>query len=103
MSPLKASAIACSSPIEVQRGLQLALVCGVRRSHPEHAPGRGPREREEEEHTVRAEEGMRDVALQVAVHLQVAEDEGLRVGGALEGDPDAPCRTLLWAPSQPTR
>ena len=45
---------------------------------------------------------MRDVALQVAVHLQVAEDEGLRVGGALEGDSDA-CRTLLWAPSQPTR
>jgi hypothetical protein len=57
----------------------------VRRSHPEHAPARGPGEREEEEeHAARAEEGVADVAFQVAVDLEVAENECLRVGAAFE-------------------
>jgi hypothetical protein len=82
---VKASAIACRLP-----RLLLALVgAGNRWPHAEHAPARGPAERKEEQHPWRPDEGVRSVALQTPVGLEVAERERVRVAAALERDPGA--------------
>ena len=57
----------------------------------------GRAEREEEEHAGLAEEGVRDVALQVAVDLEVCEHERLRVGAAFEGDAGAVANAAVGA------
>jgi hypothetical protein len=69
------------------RRLLLALLSVIRWEHSGHAPARRPRERKEEEHPDRAQEGVPDIPLQVAVHLEVGEHERLRVSRPLERDP----------------
>ena len=73
-----------------ERGFGRLLVLGGAgdgRTHADHAPARRPAQREEEQHPARANEGVRCPAFEVAVDLEVAECERLRVRPAFERDP----------------
>ena len=69
--------------------------------HGQHPPARGPAQREEQHDALLGQEGVGGVAVQ-PVDLQVGQREGLGVGAPLNGMP-APRRTVLLAPSQPTK
>jgi hypothetical protein len=72
-----------------ERGLRRLFVlvgAGHPRPHTEHAPGRGPAEREEEQHPGRPDEGLRRVAHHIPIDLEVTEREGMRVAAALVRD-----------------
>jgi hypothetical protein len=67
--------------------LDLAVTSGGGRwPHALHSPGRRRAEREEEQHSLGAQEGVRCARLELSVDLQVGQRERLRVGAALEGD-----------------
>ena len=95
LPPVKASAIACRS---VRAGsASFLVVLAARRAYPEHSPGRRPGEREEEEHAAHAQEGMPDVALEVAVNLEVAEGERSRISATFERDSRAVADVAMGA------
>jgi hypothetical protein len=82
--------------------LLLRARAGHGRPHAKHAPARRPAQREEEQHPRRADESMRGIAFEVAVHLEVAECERLRVRAALKRN-SGEATHVLRPPSPPAR